>query len=264
MSKDPRLQCPWLSSPQLTCAGGLCTTPESGISACPHATLRSTGLVIAVVTGEDKLLCVEEAAAFSLGIGRGARVSTVHCVCERGRREEGGGWRVEGGGWREVGEGWRVEGGGWREEGGGRRVEGGGWREEDGGRREGGGGRVEGGRESYEAFKLKGIKVGKCDILPHTIFSLKLKDKVCLCSDSCLAAVLDHFLLCCTPVGSAMCWPWGTAVLTHLHCHHHTHTHTLYTLNTHTHTHTHTIHTKHTHTHTHTHTLYTLNTSSYL
>lgn len=86
-----------LSSPQLTCAGGLCTTPEPSISACPHATLGSTGLVIAVVTGEDKLLCVEEAAALSLGIGRGARVSTVHCVCER---KEGGGGKVKGGGWK--------------------------------------------------------------------------------------------------------------------------------------------------------------------
>ena len=89
-----------LSSPQLTCAGGLCTTPEPSISACPHATLGSTGLVIAIVTGEDKLLCVEEAAALSLGIGRGARVSTVHCVCERkegGGKVKGGGWRVEDG-----------------------------------------------------------------------------------------------------------------------------------------------------------------------
>lgn len=113
---------PPLPSPQLTCAGRLCTTPEPSISTRPHATLGSTGLVVAVITGEDKLFCVEEAAALSLGIGRGARVSTVHCVCVKGEKEGGGG---------------RGESGGWREEGGG--------------------GRMEGGRELYEAYKLKGI-----------------------------------------------------------------------------------------------------------
>ena len=66
------------------------------------------------------------------------------------------------------------------------------------------------------------------NILPHTIFSLKTK--CAMCSDSCLAVELDHSLLCCTPVGSAIRWPWGAAEFTLLHCHHHTHTH--YSLNT--------------------------------
>ena len=65
-------------TPQLTCAVGLCTTPESSVSARSHATLGSTRLVVAVITGEDQLLCVEKTATLSLGIGRGTRVSTVH------------------------------------------------------------------------------------------------------------------------------------------------------------------------------------------
>ena len=120
------------------------------------------------------------------------------------REEENEGWKMGGGRRdrgrkREKGEGWWIEEGGG--EGGGWKVEGGGWREE------GGGWRMNFMHEHSSTHYIS------------------LKTKCAMCSDSCLAAELDHSLLCCTPVGSAIRWPWGTAEFTLLHCHHHTHTH---------------------------------------